>query len=188
MIPRRSRGPGRSPVSRASSTASGGIEKSAETGNINYEPGNHHAMTLARAERVARIAGDVPQLEVHGPDEGDLLLLGWGGTYGAITSAAERARAEGKSVASAHLRYLNPFPANLGDVLKRYDKVMIPELNNGQLSLLVRGRYLVDAIPFNKIAGQPFKITELSAKIDEVLGLGPPFEFRFGRAAAPAGG
>ena len=157
----------------------GGLEKSYETGDINYEPGNHHKMTLTRAERVARVVNDVPDIEVTGPDKGDILLLGWGGTYGAITSAGERARAEGKSVASAHIRHLNPFPANLGEVVSRYDKVIIPELNNGQLSVLIRSQFLVDAIPFNKIAGQPFKITEISGKIDEVLGLSGPFEFEF---------
>ena len=154
----------------------GGLEKSYETGDINYDPANHHRMTLTRAERVARAVAGVPDLETAGPERGDLLLLGWGGTYGAIASAGERARAEGKSVATAHLRHLNPFPANLGEVLARYDRVLIPELNNGQLSVLVRARYLVDAVPFNKIAGQPFKIAEISGKIDEVLGLSGPYE------------
>ena len=154
----------------------GGLEKSYETGDINYDPANHHRMTLTRAERVARAVAGVPDLETAGPERGDLLLLGWGGTYGAIASAGERARAEGKSVATAHLRHLNPFPANLGEVLARYDRVLVPELNNGQLSVLVRARYLVDAIPFNKIAGQPFKIAEIAGKIDEVLGLSGPYE------------
>ena len=157
----------------------GGIEKSYDTGDINYEPGNHHKMTLTRAARVAGVVADVPDLEVTGPETGDVLLLGWGGTYGAITSAGERARAEGKAVASAHLRYLNPFPANLGEVLGRYSKVMIPELNNGQLSTMIRAKFLVDAIPFNKIAGQPFKISEIAGKIDELLGLSGPFTFDF---------
>lgn len=154
----------------------GGLEKSYETGDINYEPSNHHRMTLTRAGRVARAVTAVPDLEVAGPRTGDLLLLGWGGTYGAIASAGERARAEGKSVATAHLRHLNPFPANLGETLARYGRVLVPELNNGQLATLVRARYLVDAIPFNKIAGQPFKIAEISGKIDEVLGLSGPYE------------
>ena len=157
----------------------GGLEKSYETGDINYDPGNHHQMTLMRAERVARVVADVPDVDVTGPERGDLLLLGWGGAYGAITSASERARAEGKAVASAHLRHLNPFPANLGEVLSRYDKVLIPELNNGQLSVLIRACYLVDAIPFNKIAGQPFKISEISGKIDEVLGVSGAYELEF---------
>ncbi len=166
----------------------GGIEKSGQNGNISYDPRNHHEMTLARAARVAGIANDIPQLEVQGPETGDLLVLGWGGTYGAITSAAEAARREGKSVASAHLRYLNPFPSNLGEVLSRYKHVLIPELNNGQLSLLVRGKFLVDAVPFNKIAGQPFKIREIQQKIDEVLGLRGPYTIEFGPGAAPQPG
>jgi 2-oxoglutarate ferredoxin oxidoreductase subunit alpha len=110
-------------------------------------------------------------------------VLGWGGTYGAITSAAEAARKQGRSVASAHLKYLNPFPRNLGDVLSRYKHVLIPELNHGQLALLVRGKFLVDAVPFNKIAGQPFKIREIQQKIDEVLGLRGPYTIEFGPGA-----
>jgi 2-oxoglutarate ferredoxin oxidoreductase subunit alpha len=166
----------------------GGIEKSGDTGDISYDPGNHHRMTLARAERVARIVNDIPPLDIAGPAEGDLLVLGWGGTQGAIASAAERARRAGKSVASAHLRYLNPFPANLGDVLRSYRRVLIPELNTGQLSLLIRAKFLVDAVPFNKIAGQPFKIAEVESKIDEVLGLRGPYTLEFGPASVLAGG
>ena len=167
----------------------GGIEKSGATGDISYDPSNHHAMTLARAARVAGVANDIPLLEVTGPSTGDVLVLGWGGTYGAITTAAEQARKDGKSVASAHLRYLNPFPRNLETVLQSYKHVIIPELNNGQLSLLVRGKFLVDAVPFNKISGQPFKISEIGAKIDEVLGLRGPYTIQFGsKGAVPAGG
>jgi len=166
----------------------GGIEKSATTGDISYDPRNHHEMTLARAARVARVVQDVPPLEVSGPASGDLLVLGWGGTYGAITTAAEQARRQGRSVASAHLRYLNPFPANLGEVLANYRQVLIPELNNGQLSLLIRGKFLVDAVPFNKISGQPFKISELVAKIDSVLGLRGPYNIEFGQVATLSGG
>lgn len=166
----------------------GGIEKSGLTGDISYDPGNHHSMTLARHERVARIVQDIPPLEVTGPSEGDLLVLGWGGTYGAITSAGERARQQGKSVATAHLRYLNPFPGNLGDVLRSYKRVLIPELNMGQLALLIRGKFVIDAVPFNKVAGQPFKIAEIEAKIDEVLGLRGPYELEFGPASILSGG
>ena len=162
----------------------GGIEKSGDSGNISYDPGNHHRMTLARTDKVARIANDIPPLEVTGPESGDLLVLGWGGTHGAITSAAERARQQGKSVSSAQLRYLNPFPANTGDVLRRFKKVLVPELNTGQLVMLIRAKYLVDAIPFNKIAGQPFKIAEVEAKIDEVLGVAGPFELKFATAVS----
>ncbi len=165
----------------------GGIEKSAATGDISYDPQNHHEMTLVRAERVARIARDIPQMEISGPATGELLLLGWGGTYGAITTAAESARKRGLSVSSAHIRYLNPFPSNLGDVLSGFKKVMIPELNNGQLSLLIRGKFLVDAVGFNKISGQPFKIAELEGKIDEMLGLAGPYTFDFGQSATLGG-
>ena len=165
----------------------GGIEKSAATGDISYDPQNHHEMTLVRAERVARIARDIPQMEISGPATGELLLLGWGGTYGAITTAAESARKRGLSVSAAHIRYLNPFPSNLGDVLSGFTKVMIPELNNGQLSLLIRGKFLVDAVGFNKISGQPFKIAELEGKIDEMLGLAGPYTFDFGQSATLGG-
>ena len=166
----------------------GGLEKSGATGNISYDPQNHHEMTKARAARVAGVVQDVPRLEVSGPSQGDLLLLGWGGTYGAITSAGEQARRQGKSVASAHLRYLNPFPANLGEVLANYKQVLIPELNNGQLSLLIRGKFLVDAVQFNKISGQPFKIAELVAKIDSMLGLRGPYDIEFGHGTTVSGG
>ncbi|MBI5948394.1 MAG: 2-oxoacid:acceptor oxidoreductase subunit alpha [Chloroflexi bacterium] len=166
----------------------GGIEKSGQSGDISYDPQNHHTMTLARAERVARIVQDIPPLEVLGPKSGDLLVLGWGGTHGALTSAAENARKQGKSVASAHLRYLNPFPANLGEVLSNYKKVLIPELNTGQLSMLIRAKFLVDAAGFNKIAGQPFKITEVEGKIDEMLGLTGPYNLKFGPASVLGGG
>ena len=145
-------------------------------------------MTMIRKGRVDGIAADIPDLEVTGPASGDLLLLGWGGTHGAITSAAENARKRGLSVSSAHLRYLNPMPKNTGEVLKNFKQVMVPELNTGQLSLLIRGRFLVDAIPFNKISGQPFKIGELEAKIDAVLGLTGPYELSFGPVSALGGG
>jgi 2-oxoglutarate ferredoxin oxidoreductase subunit alpha len=145
-------------------------------------------MTKLRAERVARIVQDIPDLEVNGAPEAELLVIGWGGTYGAITSAVDRARAEGKSVASLHIRHLNPFPANLGSILRNYGRVLVPELNNGQLSMLLRAKYLVDATPFNKIAGQPFKIREISAKIDEMLGLRGPYELEFGPASVLGGG
>ncbi len=166
----------------------GGLEKSGLSGDISYDPRNHHEMTLARAAKIANMVHDIPKLEVNGPQTGDVLVLGWGGTYGAISSAADAARKEGKSVASAHLRYLNPFPANLGEVLSRYKHVLIPELNTGQLSVLIRSRFLVDAVPFNKISGQPFKIREIQAKIDEVLGLRGPYVLEFPRSAGLSGG
>jgi 2-oxoglutarate ferredoxin oxidoreductase subunit alpha len=166
----------------------GGIEKSEHSGDISYDPENHHRMTMLRAEKVQRMVADIPELEVTGPGEGDLLVVGWGGTYGAITTAAENARKAGKHVASAHLRYLNPLPGNLGAVLARYKHVLVPELNTGQLSWVLRAKYLVDAVPFNKIAGQPFKIAEIEGKIDEVLGLTGPYKLQFGPASVLGGG
>jgi len=166
----------------------GGLEKSGQNGDISYDPRNHHEMTLARKARVDGVVRDVPNLEVAGPESGDLLVLGWGGTYGSIRSATENARRRGLSVASAHLRYLNPFPANLGDVLGRYKKVLIPELNTGQLSLLIRGRFLVDAVGFNKISGQPFKISEIEGKIDECLGLRDEYVIEFTQGSGLTGG
>jgi 2-oxoglutarate/2-oxoacid ferredoxin oxidoreductase subunit alpha len=148
----------------------GGLEKADVTGNVSYDPENHHRMQLLRAEKVARVANDIPPLEVYGPQQGDLLILGWGSTYGAIRSAIERLQAEGWSVAHAHLRYLNPFPANTGAVLGRYRKVLIPEVNLGQLSLLIRARYLVDVIGYNKVRGKPFRIAEIRQAAEELLG------------------
>jgi 2-oxoglutarate ferredoxin oxidoreductase subunit alpha len=104
-----------------------------------------------------------------GPERGDLLLLGWGSTYGAIRSAAERLQADGRSVAHAHLRHLNPFPTNTGEIVRRYDKVVIPEMNLGQLALLIRGRFLVDAISYNRVTGLPFKAEELAGVIEDVI-------------------
>ncbi len=147
----------------------GGLEKSDITGNVSYDPENHHRMVTLRAERIARIANDIPNVEVFGEPEGDLLVLGWGSTYGFIRSAVERVRAEGLAVSHAHLRYLNPFPANLGEVLAGFRRVLIPELNLGQLLLLIRGRYLVDAAGLNKVAGRPFRVAEIQEKIYELV-------------------
>lgn len=147
----------------------GGLEKADITGNVSYSPENHWKMTQLRAEKVERIADDLPHLEVIGDESGELLVLGWGSTYGAILSAVGRARASGMSVSCAHLRYLNPFPANLGDVLSRFDKVLIPELNTGQLRMLVRSKYLVDAAGLNKVTGRPLLIREVEEKIHELV-------------------
>ena len=148
----------------------GGLEKQHITGNVNYEAENHDLMTHLRFEKIERIANDIPELEVFGDEEGDLLVLGWGSTYGISRSAVLRVRAQGKNVSQVHLRQLNPFPRNLGDILKRFDKVLIPENNMGQLALLVRGRYLVDAVPYNRVTGRPFTIAEIEAKILELVG------------------
>jgi 2-oxoglutarate ferredoxin oxidoreductase subunit alpha len=148
----------------------GGLEKADITGNVNYEAANHDKMVRLRTEKIERMAQDIPELAVNGDDSGGLLVIGWGSTYGVITTAVQRARAQGKHVSSAHLRYLNPFPANFGDVLKRYDKVLMPEMNLGQLRLLVRAKYLVDVIGLNKVSGRPFTIAEIENKITEVVG------------------
>jgi 2-oxoglutarate ferredoxin oxidoreductase subunit alpha len=147
----------------------GGLEKADITGNVSYDPDNHHRMQLLRQAKVAAIAKDIPPLEVFGPSRGDLLILGWGSTYGAIRSAVERLHADGRSVAHAHLRHLNPFPSNLGEVLTSYRKVLIPEVNLGQLLLLVRGRYLVDAIGYDKVRGKPFRISEIRDEAKRIL-------------------
>jgi 2-oxoglutarate ferredoxin oxidoreductase subunit alpha len=152
----------------------GGLEKADVTGNVSYDPDNHHRMQLLRAAKVAGIARDIPPLDVFGPERGDLLILGWGSTYGAIRSAVERLQARGHAVAHAHLRHLNPFPADTGDVLSRYRRVLIPEVNLGQLLLLIRARYLVDAIGYDRVRGKPFRIAEIEAEAERLLGLGGP--------------
>jgi 2-oxoglutarate/2-oxoacid ferredoxin oxidoreductase subunit alpha len=140
----------------------GGLEKQDVTGNVSYDPENHHRMVSLRAQKVAGIANDIPDLQVYGPARGDLLVLGWGSTYGAIRSAVERLQSEGHAVAHAHLRHLNPMPRNTGDVLSAYRRVLIPEINLGQMRLLVRGRFLVDAVGLNLVRGKPFRISEIA--------------------------
>jgi 2-oxoglutarate/2-oxoacid ferredoxin oxidoreductase subunit alpha len=147
----------------------GGLGKQDVTGNVSYTAEDHEQIVKIRAEKVARLVNTIPEQTVFGPEQGDLLVVGWGGTYGAIRSAVGSAQAEGKSVASAHIRYLNPFPRNLGDVLSRYNKVLVPELNLGQLSLLLNARFPVRTIGLNKVQGQPFKISEIRHKINEIL-------------------
>jgi 2-oxoglutarate ferredoxin oxidoreductase subunit alpha len=147
----------------------GGLEKEDITGNVSYDPANHEHMVRTRAQKIANIANDIPELAVNGPANGDLLVIGWGGTYGSILSAVQRAQRKGYKVASAHLRYLNPMPRNIGDVLRRYKKVLVPELNAGQLRLLLRGQFLVDAVGLNKVQGRPFLVSEIENKIAEML-------------------
>jgi 2-oxoglutarate/2-oxoacid ferredoxin oxidoreductase subunit alpha len=146
----------------------GGLGKQDVTGNVSYSAEDHEQIVKIRAEKVARLVNTIPEQTVFGPEQGDLLVVGWGGTYGAIRSAVGAAINDGKSVACAHLRYLNPFPRNLGDVLSRYKKVLVPELNLGQLSLLLNARFPIRTIGLNKIQGQPFKISEIKQKIDEL--------------------
>jgi 2-oxoglutarate ferredoxin oxidoreductase subunit alpha len=139
----------------------GGLEKSHIRGEISYDAENHDFMCRIRAAKVRRIVQDVPDVEVHGPDDASTLVVGWGSTYGAIRAAVEECRAKGLKVARAHLRHLNPLPANLGRVLSRFGKVLVPELNLGQLLLVLRAKYLVDARGLNKVEGRPFRIAEL---------------------------
>jgi 2-oxoglutarate ferredoxin oxidoreductase subunit alpha len=149
----------------------GGLEKKDGTGNINYEPLNHENMVRIRAAKVAAIAQDIPNVLPVGDTEGDLLILAWGSTHGAITAAVNAQREKGRKIGHLHLRYLNPLPSNLGDVIKRFKKVLVPELNMGQLSMILRAKYLVDTVGLNKIQGRPFKQAELEQKIEEMLGV-----------------
>ena len=148
----------------------GGLEKENVTGNVSYDPINHETMIHLRAEKVARIARELPDVEVFGdPQGGELLVLGWGSTAGAITGAVNQARRLGLSVSRAHLRYLNPFPQNLGEVLARFDRVLLPEMNLGQLALLLRARFLKDIITLSKVQGKPFSRQEILEKIQSIL-------------------
>jgi 2-oxoglutarate ferredoxin oxidoreductase subunit alpha len=147
----------------------GGLEKADITGNVNYDPLNHEKMTRLRNEKIERIANFIPEQEVYGDSEGELLVLSWGSTYGAAITAVDKLREEGASVSHAHLRYLNPFPKNLGDIISRFNQVLIPELNLGQLRLLIRAKFLVDAKGLSKVQGTPFKVSEILAKCKELL-------------------
>jgi 2-oxoglutarate ferredoxin oxidoreductase subunit alpha len=147
----------------------GGLEKESISGNVSYEPNNHQLMTDTRAWKVANIASDIPPIEVDGDEDAEILVLGWGSTFGTNRAAARRVRLEGKKVATAHLRYMNPMPSNLGDVLRAFDKVLIPELNTGQLLKVIRAEFLLDVVGLNKVAGEPFKVSEVTDKILEML-------------------
>jgi 2-oxoglutarate ferredoxin oxidoreductase subunit alpha len=147
----------------------GGLEKEDVTGNVSYDPANHEHMVRTRAQKIANIANDIPELKVTGPEEGDLLVCGWGGTYGSILTAVQRAQRKGYKVAHAHFRYLNPMPKNTAQVLKRYKKFLVPELNAGQLRFLLRAQFLVDAVGLNKIQGRPFLVSEIEQKIEQML-------------------
>ena len=149
----------------------GGLEKQDVTGNVNYEPLNHENMVRIRAAKIDAITQDVPNVMPNGDAEGDLLIVSWGSTCGSITQSVKAQREKGRRIGHLHLRYLNPLPGNVGDILKRYRKVLVPELNMGQLLWVLRAKYLVNAIGLNKIQGRPFKQSELDQKIEEVLGL-----------------
>jgi 2-oxoglutarate ferredoxin oxidoreductase subunit alpha len=148
----------------------GGIEKQHETGNISYDPMNHEFMVHMREAKVEKIADYIPvQTMEVGTDKGKLLVLGWGSTQGAIKSAVIKARSNGYDVSHAHLRYVKPFPKNLGEILYNFDKVLIPELNSGQLIKIIRDKYLIPAVGLNKVQGMPFSAEEVYSKIEEML-------------------
>jgi 2-oxoglutarate ferredoxin oxidoreductase subunit alpha len=147
----------------------GGIEKQDVTGNISYEPDNHDHMVRTRAEKVRRVAQEIPPTTINGLPEGDVLVVGWGGTYGAITAAVEEAQTEGKAVAAVHLRYLNPLPPDLGHILRQYRRVLVPEINSGQLVRILRAEYLVDAVGFNRVRGLPLASQEIYEAINQLL-------------------
>jgi len=147
----------------------GGLEKADGTGNVNYDPDNHHNMTLKRQEKVNIISNFIPDVEVFGPTSGKLLVIGWGGTYGSIKSAVTKAHQENLSVSQIHLKYLNPLPKNLGEVLLKFDKILMPELNMGQLLSIIRAKYLVDAKGFNRVKGKPFSANDIFKEIKKYL-------------------
>ena len=151
----------------------GGIEKQDVTGNINYEPLNHEHMVRLRAAKVESVANDIPPIVVDGDQSGDLLIIAWGSTHGPITAALNAQREKGRSVGHVHLRHLNPLPRDLGAVIKRFKKVLVPEMNMGQFLMVLRAKYLVDAQGYDKIQGKPFKTSEIELKIEEMLGLAP---------------
>lgn len=147
----------------------GGLEKEDVTGNVSYDPLNHEHMVRLRAEKVALIANDIPEAIVEGDQSGDLLIVGWGSTHGAITAAVKAQRAKGHRIGHLHLRYLNPLARNVGEILKRYKRVLVPEMNMGQLVMILRAKFLIDAQGYNKIQGKPFKQIEIEQKIEEFL-------------------
>jgi 2-oxoglutarate ferredoxin oxidoreductase subunit alpha len=148
----------------------GGIEKQDVTGNISYDPDNHDHMVRTRAEKVRRVAQEIPPTTINGPATGDLLVVGWGGTYGSISAAVERAQAAGTAVASIHLRHLNPLPPDLGHILREYRKILVPEINSGQLVRVLRAEYLVDAVGFNRVRGLPLASEEILEAINQLIG------------------
>ncbi|MEW6299552.1 MAG: 2-oxoacid:acceptor oxidoreductase subunit alpha [Thermodesulfobacteriota bacterium] len=147
----------------------GGLEKDYLTGNISYAPLNHEQMVRVRYRKMAKITQDIPPTKIDGPDSGKLLVIGWGSTYGSIAAAVKEFQGQGKAVSHVHLRYLNPLPADLGGIIARFDKVLVPEMNMGQLLRVLRAEYLVDAVGLNKIQGRPFKVSEITARIARML-------------------
>ena len=147
----------------------GGLEKQDGTGTVSYDSDNHQHMIHTRQQKVANVADDVPPQEVVGPRQGKLLVVSWGGTFGSCYTAVRRCQDQGHSVAHAHLRYLNPLPRNLGEILNSYEKILVPELNLGQLSFVLRARFLKDAIGLNKVKGKPFTVGEVVQRIRELI-------------------
>ncbi|MDX6518511.1 MAG: 2-oxoglutarate/2-oxoacid ferredoxin oxidoreductase subunit alpha, partial [Gaiellaceae bacterium] len=147
----------------------GGLEKQDVTGNVSYDPDNHDLMVRLRAQKVAAIASDIPELEVEGDADADLLVVSWGGTYGSVAAAVRRVRDLLLALAHAHMTYLNPFPRNTGEVLRSYKQVLVPELNLGQLLKLLRAEFLVDAVGYNRVRGKPFRADELETAMLSVL-------------------
>jgi 2-oxoglutarate/2-oxoacid ferredoxin oxidoreductase subunit alpha len=147
----------------------GGLEKADGTGNISYDPDNHHYMTLLRQAKIKGIEEDIDPLEFDGDEGATVLVPGWGSTYGAIGAAVRRLRLRGKKVARAHLKHLNPFPKNTGEVLGRFEKVVIPEMNMGQLSKMIRAEFLIDTVSINKMKGLPFRASELEERLLELV-------------------
>ena len=145
----------------------GGLEKEDVTGNVSYDPANHQHMVQTRSDKVKRIAQRIEPQDVHGEHSGDVLVVSWGGTYGACLTAVKQLRAQGHSVSHAHLRYVHPMPANVGELLRSFKTVVVPELNSGQLRMLIRSEFLVDAKGINKIQGKPFTVTEQVEQIGQ---------------------
>lgn len=163
----------------------GGIEKDALTGNISYAPDNHEKQTHVRAEKVARVAQDIGELELAGADSGDVLVVGWGGTFGALRQAQQNLVAQGKKVSHAHLRWLSPLEPGLARVIKNFKHVLVAELNTGQLRMMIRAQYLVDAVGLNKIQGQPFKVREVTTAVEELLAIHPAAKPTVQQVVAP---
>ena len=148
----------------------GGLEKASESGNVSYDPENHQKMTNSRFRKIEGISEDIPLQEINsGAETGQLVVVGWGSTYGPISRAVEIVRAEGKAISHIHLRYINPMPRNLGQLLARFQKVLVPEMNMGQLSTLLRDKFLVPAEGLNKVTGKPFQISEIENGIRAIL-------------------
>ena len=155
----------------------GGLAKQPGTGNVSYSPEDNEQMIRDRAAKVAKLVEFIPPLEVFGDEDGGkLLIVGWGSSFGAIHQAVEKARQAGRNVSAVHLRHLNPFPSNLGEIMRRFDTVLVPELNLGQLAMLLKATYMQPVISMPKLRGRPFRINEISEKIDEILGVEAPRE------------